>query len=99
MENRVTFLTVSMIALLQKAFDLGVDFFDAAETCGPWTNEIMVGEAFRGMRDKVKIATNFGWDIDQNAGEHRGGVNGKPDQIRRAVESSLRRLGTDYTDP
>ena len=87
-----------MIALLRKAVDLGMDFFDTAETYGPWTNEEMVGEAFRGMRDKVKIATKFGWDIDQDTGEHRGGVNSKPAQIRRAVEGSLQRLGTDYID-
>jgi aryl-alcohol dehydrogenase-like predicted oxidoreductase len=87
-----------MIALLRKAVDLGMDFFDTAETYGPWTNEIMVGEAFRGIRDKVKIATKFGWDIDQDTGEHRGGVNSKPAQIRRAVEGSLKRLGTDYID-
>ena len=48
----------------------------------------MGGEAFRGMRDKVKIATKFGWDIDQDTGEHRSGVNSKPAQIRRAVEGS-----------
>jgi aryl-alcohol dehydrogenase-like predicted oxidoreductase len=89
---------VEMIALLQKAVDLGMDFFDTAETYGPWTNEIMVGEAFRGVRDKVKIATKFGWDIDQDTGEHRGGVNSKPAQIRRTVEGSLKRLGTDYID-
>ena len=87
-----------MIALLQKAVDLGMDFFDTAETYGPWTNEIMVGEAFRGMRNKVKIATKFGWDIDPDTGEHRGGVSSKPAQIRRAVEGSLKRLGTDYID-
>ena len=58
----------------------------------------MVGEAFRGVRDKVKIATKFGWDIDQDTGEHRGGVNSKPAQIRRAVEGSLRRMGTDHID-
>jgi aryl-alcohol dehydrogenase-like predicted oxidoreductase len=87
-----------MIALLQKTVDLGMDFFDTAETYGPWTNEIMVGEAFRGMRDKVKIATKFGWDIDQDTGAHRGGVNSRPAQIRRAVEGSLKRLGTDYID-
>jgi aryl-alcohol dehydrogenase-like predicted oxidoreductase len=75
-----------------------MDFFDTAETYGPWTNEEMVGEAFRGMRDKVKIATKFGWDIDQDTGQHRGGVNSKPAQIRRAVEGSLKRLGTDYID-
>ena len=60
--------------------------------------KMMVGEAFRGMRDKVKIATKFGWDIDQKTGEHRGGVNSKPAQIRSAVEGSLKRLGTDYID-
>ena len=87
-----------MIALLRKAADRGMDFFDTAETYGPWTNEEMVGEAFRGMRDKVKIATKFGWDIDQDTGRHRGGVNSKPAQIRRAVEGSLKRLGTDYID-
>jgi aryl-alcohol dehydrogenase-like predicted oxidoreductase len=87
-----------MIALLRKAADLGMDFFDTAEVYGPWTNEEMVGEAFRGMREKVKIATKFGWDIDQKTGEHRGGVNSKPAQIRIAVEGSLKRLGTDYID-
>ena len=87
-----------MITLLRKAVDLGMDFFDTAEVYGPWTNEQMVGEAFAGMRDKVKIATKFGWDIDQETGEHRGGVNSKPEQIRRAVEGSLKRLGTDYID-
>jgi aryl-alcohol dehydrogenase-like predicted oxidoreductase len=87
-----------MIALLRKAVELGMDFFDTAETYGPWTNEVMVGEAFTGMRDKVRIATKFGWDIDQDTGEHRGGVNSKPAQIRRAVEGSLRRLNTDYID-
>ena len=87
-----------MIALLRKAVDLGMDFFDTAETYGPWTNEIMVGEAFRGLRDKVKIATKFGWDIDQDTGEHRGGVNSKPAQICRSVEGSLKRLGVDHID-
>jgi aryl-alcohol dehydrogenase-like predicted oxidoreductase len=82
----------------RKAVDLGMDFFDTHETYGTWTNEFMVGEAFRGVRDKVKIATKFGWDIDQDPGEHRGGVNSKPAQIRRAVEGSLRRLGTDCID-
>jgi aryl-alcohol dehydrogenase-like predicted oxidoreductase len=87
-----------MIALLRKAVDFGMDFFDTAEVYGPWTNEVMVGEALRGMRDRVKIATKFGWDIDQRTGEHRGNVNSKPTQIRSAVEGSLKRLGTDYID-
>ncbi|MCD7059402.1 aldo/keto reductase [Pelagibacterium xiamenense] len=87
-----------MIALLRAAAERGMDFFDTAEVYGPWTNEEMVGEAFAGMRDKVKIATKFGWDIDQQTGEHRGGVNSKPAQIRKSVEGSLRRLRTDYID-
>ena len=87
-----------MITLLRKAVDLGMDFFDTAETYGPWTNEIMVGEAFRGLRDKVKISTKFGWDIDQDTGEHRGGVNSKPAQSCRSVVGSLMRLGVDHID-
>jgi aryl-alcohol dehydrogenase-like predicted oxidoreductase len=58
----------------------------------------MVGEAFAGMWDKVLIATKFGWDIDQQTGQHRGNVNSKPAQIRSAVEGSLKRLGTDHID-
>ena len=87
-----------MIALLRKAVDLGMDFFDTAEVYGPWTNEEMVGEAFHGMRHEVKIATKFGWDIDQRTGQHRGNTNSRPAQIRSAVEGSLKRLGTDYID-
>lgn len=89
---------VEMIALLRAAVERGMDFFDTAEVYGPWTNEEMVGEAFTGMRDTVKIATKFGWDIDQVTGEHRGGVNSKPEQIRSAVNGSLKRLRTDYID-
>ena len=63
-----------MIRLLREAVDLGMDFFDTAEVYGPWTNEEMVGEAFAGLRDKVKIATKFGWNVDQATGEHLGGV-------------------------
>jgi aryl-alcohol dehydrogenase-like predicted oxidoreductase len=87
-----------MIDLLRKAVDLGMDFFDTAEVYGPWTNEEMVGEAFAGLRDKVKIATKFGWDIDQTTGEHRGDVNSRPEQIRSAIEGSLKRLRTDHVD-
>jgi aryl-alcohol dehydrogenase-like predicted oxidoreductase len=87
-----------MITLIRTAVDRGMDFFDTAEVYGPWTNEIMVGEALEPVRSKVKIATKFGWDIDQETGHHRGGVNSKPDQIRRAVEGSLKRLRTDHID-
>lgn len=89
---------LEMIALLRTAVDRGMDFFDTAEVYGPWTNEEMVGEAFAPIRDKVKIATKFGWDIDQTTGQHMGGVNSKPAQIRSAVEGSLRRLKTDHID-
>lgn len=87
-----------MIELLRSAVARGMDFFDTAEVYGPWTNEVMVGEALAPLRHQVKIATKFGWDIDQRTGEHRGGVNSRPDQIRRSVEGSLKRLGTDYID-
>jgi aryl-alcohol dehydrogenase-like predicted oxidoreductase len=87
-----------MITLMRKAVERGMDFFDTAEVYGPWTNEQMVGEALAPVRDKVKIATKFGWDIDQPTGEHRGGVNSKPAQIRSSVEGSLKRLRTDYID-
>jgi aryl-alcohol dehydrogenase-like predicted oxidoreductase len=87
-----------MIALIRTAVEHGMDFFDTAEVYGPWTNEEMVGEALAPVRDKVKIATKFGWDIDQETGKHRGGVNSKPAQIRRSIEGSLKRLRTDHID-
>ena len=87
-----------MITLIRTAVDRGMDFFDTAEVYGPWTNELMVGEALEPFRDRVKIATKFGWDIDQQTGAHRGGVNSKPTHIRSAVEGSLKRLRTDYID-
>ena len=87
-----------MISLLRAAVERGMNFFDTAEVYGPWTNEEMVGEAFAGMRDKVLIATKFGWDIDQRTGVHRGDVNSRPEQIRSAIEGSLKRLGTDHID-
>lgn len=87
-----------MIALIRAAVDRGMDFFDTAEVYGPFTNEEMVGEALEPVRDKVKIATKFGWDVDPDTGVHHGGVNSKPDHIRRAVEGSLKRLRTDHID-
>src|SRR3954468_20790236 len=81
-----------MIALIRKAVERGIDFFDTAESYGPLTNEEMVGEALKPVRDQVLIATKFGWDIDPETGVHHGGVNSKPDHIRVAVEGSLRRV-------
>jgi aryl-alcohol dehydrogenase-like predicted oxidoreductase len=72
-----------------------VTFFDTAETYGPFFNEELVGEALAPFKGKVVIATKFGWDIDPETGKHRGGVNSKPEQIKRAVEGSLKRLFLD----
>jgi aryl-alcohol dehydrogenase-like predicted oxidoreductase len=87
-----------MIALIRKAVERGIDFFDTAESYGPLTNEEMVGEALMPLRDQVRIATKFGWDIDPDTGVHHGGVNSKPPHIRAAVDGSLRRLKTSYID-
>jgi aryl-alcohol dehydrogenase-like predicted oxidoreductase len=87
-----------MIVLIRQAVERGIDFFDTAETYGPFTNEEMVGEALAPVRAQVKIATKFGWDIDADTGVHHGGVNSKPDHIRAAVEGSLKRLRVDTID-
>src|SRR5262252_655479 len=87
-----------MIALIRAAVERGVTFFDTAEVYGPFTNEEMVGEALAPLRDQVKIATKFGWDVDPDTGVHHGGVNSKPKHIRAAVEGSLKRLRVDYVD-
>jgi aryl-alcohol dehydrogenase-like predicted oxidoreductase len=87
-----------MIALIHQAIERGIDFFDTAEAYGPFTNEVMVGEALKPLRDQVLIATKFGWNIDPDTGVRHDGVNSKPDHIRAAVEGSLRRLKTDRID-
>ena len=83
------------LATLQRAIELGVNFFDTAEVYGPYTNEALLGEAFKGRRDKVVIATKFGFRIENGANV---GLNSDPAHIRAAVEGSLQRLGTDYID-
>jgi aryl-alcohol dehydrogenase-like predicted oxidoreductase len=83
------------IATIHRAIDLGVTMFDTAEQYGPFTNEALLGQALQGRRDKVVIATKFGFRIEN--GETTG-VNSDPAHIRQAVEGSLRRLGTDYID-
>lgn len=87
-----------MIAFLRGAVERGVTFFDTAEVYGPWKNEEVVGEALQPFRDEVVIATKFGWDIDQSTGIASSGLNSRPEQIRKAVEGSLRRLRTDCID-
>ena len=86
-----------MIALIRTAVERGVTFFDTAEVYGPFTNEEVVGEALRPFRDKVVIATKFGFDIDFETRENRG-VSSRPERIRKAVEGSLKRLGIETID-
>jgi len=83
------------ITFLRKAVDLGVTFFDTAEIYGPYKNEEVVGEALQPVREKVVIATKFGFDLSPGSS---GGVNSRPETIRKAVEGSLKRLRTDYID-
>jgi aryl-alcohol dehydrogenase-like predicted oxidoreductase len=85
------------VALIRAAVDRGVAFFDTAEVYGPFANEEVVGEALRPFRDKVVIATKFGFDIDFETRENRG-VASRPDRIRQAVEGSLKRLGVETID-
>ena len=87
-----------MIALLRAAVDRGVTFFDTAESYGPFANEELVGEALAPLRDRVVIATKFGFDIDLQTGERRGGVNSRPEHIKAVAEAALKRLRTDHID-
>src|SRR5579875_3380102 len=85
------------VALLRAAQERGVTFFDTAEVYGPFTNEELVGEALRPVRDQVVIATKFGFDIDPDTRQNRG-VSSRPERIRAAVEGSLKRLGVETID-
>ena len=85
------------VALIRRAAERGVTFFDTAEVYGPFTNEEMVGEALRPIRDEVVIATKFGFDIDPVSGQNRG-VSSRPENIRAIVERSLKRLGVETVD-
>lgn len=87
-----------MITLIRDAHERGVTFFDTAEAYGPFANEDLVGEAVAPIRDKVIIATKFGFDINPLTGERGSGTNSRPEHIRSAVEGSLRRLRTDCID-
>ncbi len=90
-----------MIALLRTAVERGITFFDTAEVYGPFTNEELVGEALAPLRDRVVIATKFGFDtsVDPRAMKGRGPVlNSRPEHIREVAEASLKRLRTDVID-
>ena len=90
-----TYAKKDMIALIRRAYDNGVTFFDTAEVYGPYTSEEWVGEALAPVRDKVIIATKFGFGVEEG---RPTALNSRPDHIRRAVEGSLRRLRTDHID-
>ncbi len=85
------------IALLRAAVERGVTFFDTAEIYGPFTNEELVGEALAPMRDRVVIATKFGFKFDPQGGPSRG-LDSRPEHIREVAEASLRRLNIDVID-
>src|SRR5271165_368081 len=86
------------IAVIRGAYDLGVTFFDTAEAYGPWTNEVLVGEALKPVRDQVVIATKFGWNIDPETGVRNPGLNSRPEHVKRVADAMLKRLGMDHID-
>jgi aryl-alcohol dehydrogenase-like predicted oxidoreductase len=83
------------IATIHRAIDLGVSFFDTAEVYGPFRNEELLGRALQGRRDRVMVATKFGYHIQDGK---RTGLDSRPERLAGVVEGSLRRLGTDHID-
>ncbi len=88
----------AMVTLIRRAHDLGVTHFDTAEAYGPFANERLLGEALAPIRDKVVIATKFGFNIDPDTGARGPGTNSRPAHIRRVAEAALKRLRTDRID-
>jgi aryl-alcohol dehydrogenase-like predicted oxidoreductase len=88
---------IESIKLIRQAVELGVTFFDTAEIYGPFTNEELVGEALKPMRDQVVIATKFGFRIDPKTGKYTG-MDSRPQHIREVCDESLKRLGVDVID-
>jgi aryl-alcohol dehydrogenase-like predicted oxidoreductase len=87
-----------MTKLLRAAVDRGVTLFDTAEVYGPFTNEELVGQALAPVRDQVVIATKFGIKHGEDGPTPMSGVDSRPEQIRRVLEASLKRLQTEYID-
>ena len=85
------------IALIRAAVERGVTFFDTAEVYGPFTNEVMVGEALKPVRDRVVIATKFGFNIDPET-KKQAGLDSRPEHIREVCDASLKRLGVSVID-
>ncbi|WP_328370202.1 aldo/keto reductase [Streptomyces sp. NBC_00457] len=87
------------VAVIHQALDLGVTFLDTADVYGPYTNEELVGRALAGgRRERAVLATKVGMVHQGTAGSPRSTPNGDPDHIRRSIDDSLRRLGTDHVD-
>ncbi len=84
------------IATIHRALDLGIDFLDTADMYGPFTNERLVGNAIKGRRDQVVLATKFGNVRDEQGNSL--GIDGSPEYVRRACDASLQRLGVDHID-
>src|SRR5947209_12356925 len=84
-----------MISLIRTAVERGVTFFDTAEVYGPFNNEELVGEALAPFRTEVKIATKFGFKIENGK---QAGLESRPDHIKEVAEASLKRLKTDVID-
>jgi len=87
-----------MINIIRSAFDNGITFYDSAEAYGPLEVERILGEAVAPFRNSVRIATKFGWNIDQETGARLPGLNSKPDHIKLVVDGMLKRLRTDRID-
>src|ERR1035437_6442643 len=87
-----------MISLMHKAVDMGITFFDTAEVYGPFTNEVLLGKALSPIRDKVVIATKFGFNLNDDGSPGWKGLNSKPERIRQVAEASLKRLNIDAID-
>src|SRR3954469_11693366 len=87
------------IATIHRALELGCNFLDTAEAYGPHTNEELVGKAIAGHRDEFVIATKFASRVERTEeGEYRRVIDGTPENVRRSIEGSLKRLGTDHVD-
>lgn len=87
-----------MIALMHAAVDGGVTFFDTAEVYGPYTNETLLGKALTPIRDKVVIATKFGFNLNPDGSPGWQGLNSRPEHIKKVCDESLKRLNTDRID-
>ncbi|WP_117193042.1 aldo/keto reductase [Rhizobium terrae] len=88
------------IRTLHRAVELGINFFDTAEVYGPFKNEELVGKGLKPFRDKVVIATKFGFKIDPSASDSRAmaGLDSRPEHVRNVAEASLKRLGVETID-